>query len=281
MCELLRTFVVMNVQQITNLEHAELRPYRTLRRPLEHFSEGIFVGEGEKVFDRMLERRITIVSALLTPDWLSTKLRALEPAAPDATVFVAEHSVLESIVGFHLHQGIMALGRVPPLPSVASLLDAAQSPPTLLALDGLANAENVGVIVRNAVAFGVSGLIVGETSSSPFLRRAVRNSMGAIFSLPVAHTNDLVDTLQRMKSERSIRIVALETSPNSSPLHTFDLTGDVCLVVGSEGKGIRKDVLSVCEACGEIPMQPGVDSLNVANATAVALYEVQRQRNSR
>jgi tRNA G18 (ribose-2'-O)-methylase SpoU len=268
----------MNIVQITDLEREELRPFRTLRRPREHFAEGIFVGEGERVFDRMLSRGVEVLSVLLTPDWFSAKRPDLERSAPHIPVFVAEHAILESIVGFHLHQGIMALGRRPETPGIEQLLENAPHPRLLLALDGLANAENVGVIVRNAVAFGVSGLIVGETSSSPYLRRAVRNSMGAVFSLPLTHSDDLVRDLRALRTGWQTRVVALETAPGSVPIQTCDLSGDVCLVLGSEGEGISPAVRAVCDTCVEIPMHAGVDSLNVANASAVALYEARRQR---
>jgi tRNA G18 (ribose-2'-O)-methylase SpoU len=255
-----------------------LRPYRTLRRPREHLEQGLFVGEGEKVFDRMLAAGVEVRSALLTPEWLERKRAGLEAHASAAVVFVAPHEVLESVVGFNLHQGIMAVGSVPATTTLEQMIASAPPPRLLLALDGLANAENVGVVVRNAVAFGVSGIIVGETSSSPYLRRAVRNSMGAVFSLPVFHTANIADTLRSLRSSHNVAVFGLELTPASRDIGTTRLTGDVCLVVGSEGDGVRKEVIDACDAPLMIPMHHGVDSLNVANAVAVALYEVDRQR---
>src|SRR5207248_2349206 len=112
--------------------------------------------------------------------------RPLLEARPELiTVYLGEKKLLESMVGFEMFQGVLAVGKIPPAISLAEILNAQSKPLLLAAVDEVANAENLGSLVRNCVAFGVHALIVGETSSSPFLRRAVRNSMGTIFQLPV------------------------------------------------------------------------------------------------
>jgi tRNA G18 (ribose-2'-O)-methylase SpoU len=162
-----------------------------------------------------------------------------------------------------------------------------------VAIDELSNAENLGALVRNCVAFGVHGLIVGETSSSPFLRRAVRNSMGAIFQLPVwevkmantaapsrrddpPHFN-LVKTLHDLRA-RGIRCFAAHPHASGKTLSQADFSSDCCIVFGSEGHGISKSVLEACDEAVAIPMANDVDSLNVGAAAAVFLYEAARQR---
>jgi len=118
---------------------------------------------------------------------------------------------------------------------------------------------------------------VGETSGSPYLRRAVRNSMGAIFDLTVIDCANLVQSLHDLR-RRGIRCLAAHPSARGKTLAQADFTGDVCLIFGNEGFGISPAVLAACDEAVAIPMPPQVDSLNVSAAAAVFLYEASRQR---
>jgi tRNA G18 (ribose-2'-O)-methylase SpoU len=264
----------MKVHEVKSLNFPKLRPYQTLRQSAEHARNGIFVAEGEKVVRRLLESNFEIVSALLTPGWLDQLKSLLEPH--DVDVFVADKKLVESIVGYHLHQGVMAVGKIPRPTTLIDLL-AKTRPYLFVAVDGLTNSENLGVLVRNCAAFGVQGLFVGETSSSPYLRRAVRNSMGAIFQLPVVFCTSLANTIEELQS-REIRVLAAHPHGQEQTLWNADLKNDCCIVFGSEGSGISKEILECCDRRIAIPMQSGVDSLNVASASAVFLFEVVKQR---
>jgi len=263
---------------VESLDYPELAPYRTMRQPVDHLRRGIFVAEGEKVVRRLVDSSLTIESMLLTPEWHERLFRDAPRAGETTfTVFVAAKELLEEIVGFHLHQGIMAVGRVPaapPLPAWAATLGAKG---LLVALDGLVNSENVGVIVRNAAGFGVDAILSGDTSSSPYLRRAVRNSMGAVFSLPVFGTESLPKSLQLLRDEQAFEIIGADPGGGES-LNDARFGGRVCLVLGNEGNGLSEEVLDACTRRIAIPMQNGTDSLNVANASAVFLYELSRAR---
>jgi tRNA G18 (ribose-2'-O)-methylase SpoU len=270
----------MVIHSVTTLDDRLLQPYRTLRRPVEHQREGIFVAEGEKVVRRLLESSLEILSLLLTPEWLENLRPILTSRPEDLQVFVAPKSIVESIVGFHLHQGIMAVARIPQPHLLGEALRQCHAPRLLVAVDGLTNAENLGVLVRNCAAFGVDAFLVGETSSNPYLRRAVRNSMGTIFRLSVVQLADLGATIHELKSVHGIRVIAAHPHTEQRALHDASFGGDCCIVFGSEGEGISESVLAVCDELVAIPMNDGVDSLNVASASAVFLYEVQRQRNN-
>jgi tRNA G18 (ribose-2'-O)-methylase SpoU len=278
----------MEVIHITNLENSELEPYLTLRRPEEHWKRGIFIAEGEKVVIRLLKSSIIINSLLLTPEWYNSLLsdswkeisfseNQFASRLSDAKIYLAEKEIMEKIVGFQLHQGIMALASVPPEPAIEDVLKTMQQDAIIVALDGLVNAENVGVIVRNCAAFGAELIIVGEKSSSPYLRRAVRNSMGALFQIPVIHTDNLQNTLRILSKQHSIRIIAAYLQEKAS-LFNRELPGTICIVFGNEDKGISKNVLEVCDEKIAIPMMKETDSLNVASASAVFLYEARKQR---
>ena len=270
-------YLSMNIVEIDSLDRPELGPYRTLRRPLKHEREGIFVAEGTRVVLRLLKSQLEILSLLLTPEWLRQTQSALLQRPESPTVFVAPKPVLDTIVGFNLHQGIMAVVRIPPPSTLEEVLARSPAPYLLAAVDGLTNAENLGALVRNCSAFGVQAILVGETSSSPYLRRAVRNSMGSVFSLPVVHLENLAGTIRSMKERHGIRTIAAH--PHAAQgLADATLTGSCCLVFGNEGDGVSKEILDAADEAVEIPMANGVDSINVASASAVFLFEAVRQR---
>jgi tRNA G18 (ribose-2'-O)-methylase SpoU len=270
---------MFTVHRIDSLDLPELAPYRTLKRSLEHEAQGIFVAEGDKVVQRLLESRFEVVSVLLPIERLA-EFEALLCARPEPNIpvhVVARKEILEKLVGFDLFQGVLAVGRIPSPSSLASLIATSPSPRLFVAVDGLTNAENIGVLVRNCVAFGVQALVVGETCASPFLRRAVRNSMGAIFQLPVIAAANLVRTLSELR-DHNIRCIAAHPHTDQKLLSQADFSDDCCLVFGSEGKGISTPVLEACSEAVAISMPPTVDSLNVGSAAAVFLYEAGRQR---
>jgi tRNA G18 (ribose-2'-O)-methylase SpoU len=254
-------------------------PYRTLRHASEHEKQRIFVAEGEKVVARLIESDLQILSLLLTPEWLSVYRLQLESKPGELAVFVGEKVLLSSIVGFHLHQGVMAVARIPEAATLDAIVSQSQKPLLFVAIDGMTNSENLGVLIRNCAGFGVHALIVGETSSSPWLRRAVRNSMGAVFNLPILHSPDLAKTILELETRFCVRVVAAHPHAEKQSSEHYQFKNNCCLVFGSEGYGISASVLAACNEAVAIPMNLGVDSLNVSSASAVFLYEVVRQRN--
>jgi tRNA G18 (ribose-2'-O)-methylase SpoU len=272
---------MFRVHYIDNLELPELRPYRTMRQSQEHWEQGIFVAESEKVVRRLLESDFTVVSVLLPEKWLAPFEPLLKARPePDIAVYVArEKHVLEKLVGFSMFQGVLAVGRIPVRLTLEQVLEMSAQPRLLVAVEGVANAENLGALVRNCLAFQAQALIVGESSSSPFLRRSVRNSMGTIFHLPVLETPNLVQTLQELRS-RSIRCIAAHPHAQGRTLPQADFGSDCCVLFGGEGHGITPAALQACDDAVAIPMPPNVDSLNVGAAAAVFLYEARRQRTT-
>jgi tRNA G18 (ribose-2'-O)-methylase SpoU len=269
---------MFHIHEIESLDLPELSPYRTLKRPVEHETKGIFVAEGDKVVHRLLHSAFPVVSVLL-PDKRLAEFEPLLNARPEniPVYLVSNKHVLESLVGFAMFQGVMAVGKIPARVLLPDALDHSTSPRLFVAVDALTNAENLGVLVRNCVAFGTQALFVGETCASPFLRRAVRNSMGTIFQLPVIESANLAETLRDLRA-RGVRCLAAHPRASGRTITQADFTGDCCIVVGSEGHGLSPAVLAACDEAVAIPMAQNVDSLNVGNATAVFLYEVCRQR---
>jgi tRNA G18 (ribose-2'-O)-methylase SpoU len=264
-------------QKIESFDLPELQPYRTMRRQHEHREQGIFVAEGEKVVRRLLESKFSVVSVLLPEKWLGELGPLLQARPEEIQVFVAEKALLETLTGFSMYQGLLAAGKIPVMPTLAEVIARSPQPRLLAAADGLSSAENLGALVRNCAAFGAQSLIVGETCGSPFLRRAVRSSMGTIFQLPIVETASLVLALRGLR-ERGIRCIAAHPHVAGQTLSQVSFAGDCCIVFGSEGHGISPTVLAACPEAAAIPMPETVDSLNVGSAAAVFLYEANRQR---
>jgi tRNA G18 (ribose-2'-O)-methylase SpoU len=271
---------MIEVHHITSFDRPELEPYRTMRLQMEHRDQGIFVAEGAKVVRRLLESRFGVISVLLPEKWLLELQPVLQARQDQIKVFVAEKRLLETLTGFTMYQGLLAVGKIPPQESLEELLLRSVRPYLLAAVDGLSSAENVGTLVRNCAAFNVQALITGETCASPFLRRAVRSSMGTIFELPILESTSLERTLCDLRS-RGIRCVAAHPHTQGRTLMEANFKHDCCVVFGSEGFGISASVLKECDEAVAVPMPPKVDSLNVGSAAAVFLYEVNRQRGFR
>ncbi|HLY73006.1 MAG TPA: RNA methyltransferase [Planctomycetota bacterium] len=220
--------------------------------------EGMFIGDGDKVVRRMLERT-KVERILCTEEWIHRL-----PIPPGIEVRIAPKSELFAIVGFRLHQGLMALGVTPPERPLAGTFH--------VALDGLANAENVGAILRTCAAFGVDGVILGPGTASPWLRRAVRVSLGAPLVVPVHTSADLAATVSTLNA------YAAHIHGKKQDYRSIDAAQPVCLVLGSEPLGVTDEVLQACKGVLYIPMAEGWDCLNVAASAAVLISEVRRQR---
>ena len=268
---------MVRIRKIDSLDLPELQPYRTMRRQMEHRERGIFVAEGEKVVRRLLESRFEVVSVLLPEKWLTELKPLLEGRSELIEAFVAEKQLLETLTGFSMYQGLLAVGKVPARISLEELIAKSSQPRLFAAVDALSSAENLGALVRNCAAFGAHGLIVGETSSSPFLRRAVRSSMGTIFELPIVEATRLVQVIVDLR-KAGVRCIAAHPHAEGRTLPQGNFSDDCCIVFGSEGMGISQEVLALCDDAVAIPMAVKVDSLNVGSAAAVFLYEANRQR---
>ena len=268
---------MFRVEPIKSLDLPELEPYRTMRRSETHRAQQIFVAEGEKVVRRLLESTLPVVSVLLPPKWVDEYRPLLEGRPEMITAYTTDKDLLEQLVGFSMYQGVLAIGRIPKLPTVQELIASSPRPRLFVAIDALTNAENLGGLVRNCAGFGVQALLVSQTSSSPWLRRAVRGSMGTVFKIPTVEDLDLPKAIRELRTQ-GIRCIAAHPHTAGATLSRTNLADDCCIVFGSEGFGIAPAVLDACDQSVAVPMALEVDSLNVTSAVAVFLYEANRQR---
>lgn len=245
----------------------DLQVFRTLKSGPEAVPPGCFIGDGIKVVRRMLASPVRLRRLLLSPEWHERLRESIEARTdPGLRVMTAGPAVLDTIVGFRLHQGLMALGEIPPPPEAPGDL--------VVALDGINRAENVGAIVRSCAAFGVTALWVGPQTCSPWARRSVRVSLGAVLQVPIRPVADLAGEIRALGRPAWVGDIRGERES----IERVNLTGPICLVIGGEANGPSPEILGVARRLW-IPMAGGWDCLNAAAAAAVMLYEAGRQRD--
>ena len=266
-------YAALNIITIQDPDDRRLASYSSLKgKMLER--DGIFIAEGEKVVQSMVESGCRIASCLTASgaiDRYKSLLAAM--AKKGVTSYIAADEIIEKIIGFRFHKGIMAVGYCPKKLALSSMLKKFKRPLFLAALDAVNDPQNVGLIARNAAAFGIQALVVDHATYDPYYRKAVRVSMGTIFRLPVCYEDDLASSLIMLQKKHDTRIIAATTGRGAVDIANADLSGNICFVFGNEDKGISRKVLGIADVKVRIPIAETVDSLNVASASAICLYE--------
>lgn len=270
---------MLHVHYLDDLDLPELEPYRTLRRRKDMDRLNLLVAEGEKCVRRLLDSRFDyeLVSILCTAEWLMELRPELEVRPEDIQIYVTDEESIGKISGYAVYQAIKVTARIVKEHVLEEIIEETTSPRLLVACDGLTNAENMGAIIRNTAAFGGNAVLVGEETSSPYLTRTIRASMGTVFEVPCVYSDRLANTLKNLKVQ-GMRIIGAHAHTDQKTIANVGLDQDVVIVFGSEGFGISKDVERVCDDLVMIPMAGTVDSLNVGSSVSVFLYEAARQR---
>ncbi|MBC2887783.1 TrmH family RNA methyltransferase [Gordonibacter massiliensis (ex Traore et al. 2017)] len=262
-----------------------------LRSRLEP-EKGLFIAESGNVIERALEAGMQPLSLLMEEKWLDALRPLIERAAaanPDAPVFVAPRAELAKLTGFELTRGALAAFRRPALPSVADVVRDARR---IAVLENVTNHTNVGAIFRSAAALGMDAVLVTPSCYDPLYRRAVRVSMGTVFQIPwtrIGEDGECTDPRKATSGawaaagipllrELGFATAAFALSDDSVSLDDPRLAAEerLALVFGTEGDGLSPVTISGCDYTVRIPMQHGVDSLNVAAASAVAFWALRR-----
>ena len=239
------------------------------------------MAESEMVVRRLLAQPDRIHSVLVSPAKMETLADGLTQLAPSIPIYVASLELLSAIAGFHVHRGVLATGFRPDpatltVDAALGHLKARKSLQLLLA-EGLTNVDNMGMLFRNAAAFGIDGVILDRSSCDPLYRKAIRVSVGHVLATPWAVVDDLAKTVAELRTQWGMTILAAETGRDAVPIWDAVVTDRIGIVVGAEATGLRDATAAACTAICEIPMAPGVPSLNVGTATAVMLYEILRR----
>jgi tRNA G18 (ribose-2'-O)-methylase SpoU len=267
------------VLSIDDPEDARLADYRGIPDPELARTRGVFVAEGRLVVGRLLTSRFAARSVMVTPAALDGLAADLE-SRPCLPVFVVPQRVMNTVAGFNIHRGCLAIGE---RPAPATWQDVARrggrSPgepaPVLVALERVGNADNVGATFRAAAAFGAGGVLLDPACADPLYRKAIRTSMGAALRVPFATEVPWADALAGLRRD-GWAVVGLTPDASAAPARevlTRTSGTPVVLVLGHEGDGISTATAGACTHLARIPMHADIDSLNVAMAAGIALYE--------
>lgn len=249
-----------------------------LRSRLEP-EKGIFIAESSKVIERALDGGMQPLSFLMDQKWIEPLRPLVERASAeqgtDLPVYVLPHDELKKLTGFELTRGALAAFRRPPLPAVEDVLAGAQR---VAVLEDITNFTNVGAIFRSAAALGIDAVLLTPSCHDPLYRRAARVSMGTVFQVPWARIGGVRDWAVEgvpLLRELGFKTAALALSDDSIPIDDGRLASceKLALVLGTEGDGLAASTIAHCDWTARIPMDHGVDSLNVAAASAVAFWE--------
>jgi tRNA G18 (ribose-2'-O)-methylase SpoU len=268
----------MKLESIDCADDPRVADYRNVRDD-ERGTADVFVAESRMPVLRLLAApRFRTRSILLTPSALAGMRAELEHAARGVPLFVAEQRLLNQIVGYNLHRGCAAAAERPRASSGAALI-AAAGPRTRLVvvLVGVANPENVGAVFRNALAFDAGAVLLCAGCSDPLYRKSIRSSMAATLRVPFTEV-DRFEEAARALRDAGFRIAALCTGADAAPLASSEPSAEerIALVLGSEAEGLSAQVRAAADLRLRIPMAEGVDSLNVATASGIALCHFAR-----
>lgn len=247
----------------------DIDAYRLVADPAALERAGLFVAEGRLVVERLLlDRAYRIHSVAVMPP-AAKALAPLFARRPDVPVHVCDLQQLQSITGFAFHRGCVALAW---RPAATASLDGFVGARRLLAIEGVANPDNVGGLFRTAFALGVDGVLLDSTAGDPLYRKAIRTSMGATLRLPFIRLAAWADDLRILRS-RGFRVLALTPDADAVPLDDVAVTTDdrIIVAVGSEGYGLTTGALTHSDLLVRIPVDPRADSLNVVVAAGIGL----------
>lgn len=271
----------MNLIRIENLDHPGLEDYARLTdvvlRRISEPAGGLYIAESSKVITRALNAGHAPRSVLLQEQWLAELAPVLEPYA-DLDVFVAPATLLETLTGFNLHRGALASMHRPPLASVSEIIADARR---VVILEDIMDHTNVGAIFRAVAGIGADAVLISPRCADPLYRRSVRVSMGTVLQVPWTRLPEWAEAGPLLKTA-GFHIMALALSDTAVTLDDFAAAPPerLAIVLGAEGDGLSRAALSVADTIVTIPMKHGVDSLNVAAASAVALYQLRQPTRS-
>lgn len=240
---------------------------RSVREP----AEGLFIGESSKIIRRAHAAGLSPRSFLTSPKWLFDLADIISES--DVPIFIGTDAAVETLTGFHLHRGALAAMARPALAPVASLVEDARR---IVIIEDIVDHTNVGAIFRSAAAFGADAVLVTPRCADPLYRRSIRVSMGTVFQVPWTRIETWPGGIAELQ-EVGFHVAALALDDDSVSLREFAATAPerTAVVFGTEGDGLMRSTIAACDSTVMIPMSGGVDSLNVAAASAVTCFALQ------
>ncbi len=268
------------ITQITDFLAPELDVYARLTEVQllnrEFPEKGLFIAESPKVIERALDAGYEPVSCLMEKRHIEGEGRQILERINDVPVFCAEFDVLTQLTGFKLTRGMLCAMKRKPLPDARKICE---NKSRIVILDKVMNPTNVGAIIRSAAALGMDAVLLTPGCSDPLYRRAARVSMGTVFQIEWTFLAE--DNLDEIKA-LGFKSVAMALKDNSLSIDAPELMSEkkLAVVMGTEGDGLSEQTIAGCDFTVKIPMYHGVDSLNVAAASAVAFYQLGKKQHT-
>ncbi len=273
-----------HIIELTDLDREELKVYTSLNEAqLLHYNEpnpGIFIAESPKVIERAIHSGCEPVSFLMEKSHIETQAKEILKKWPEVPVYTGELSLLSQITGYPLTRGMLCAMNRPNLPTVEELCRDAKR---IAVLENVVNPTNVGAIFRSAAALGMDAVLLIRGCADPFYRRAARVSMGTVFQVPWTYIGDKKQTWPKdgmdQLQQLGFKTAAMALKEESVNIDDANLLAEekLAVILGTEGDGLAQDTIADCDYTVMIPMMHGVDSLNVAAASAVAFWELGRK----
>lgn len=270
-----------NIIEITNLTAPELDIYARLSEAqLLHYYEpegGLFIAESPKVVERALDADYLPVSLLVERKHITKEAKDIVARCNDIPIYTADFDVLTKLTGFALTRGVLCAMHRRSLPEVKEICRDARR---IAVLENIMNPTNVGAIFRSAAALGMDALLLTGAGSDPLYRRAIRVSMGTVFQIPWTYlpsdSSRKIPAGMDLLKELGFKTVAMALTDNSISIDDPLLRKEekLAIVLGTEGDGLAAHTIADCDYRVRIPMSHGVDSLNVAAASAVAFWQL-------
>jgi tRNA G18 (ribose-2'-O)-methylase SpoU len=267
------------IQEINDLGLPELFPYSCTNEVqlLRYFEpdEGIFIAESPKVIRRALADGYEPLSMLCEKKYITGQAEDIISACGDITVYTAPSEVLSQLTGFKLTQGALCAMKRRKLPSPEEILKSARR---IAVLEDIMNQTNVGAIFRSAAALGIDAVVLTPSCSDPLYRRSIRVSMGTVFQIPWTFLDCGSPDYVKKLGDMGFTTAAMALRDDTLPIGDESLkkAEKLAVILGTEGDGLAAKTIADCDYTVKIPMSHGVDSLNVAAASAVAFYQLSR-----
>jgi tRNA G18 (ribose-2'-O)-methylase SpoU len=265
--------------RLENLDTDEIRDYRDLTdvvlRRLSEPAGGLYIAESTKVIERALRAGHRPRSVLTIEKWLPEIEQLFADQDEDFPVYIGTAELLETLTGFNLHRGALASMHRPELKSVEEVVEGSTR---IIVLEDIVDHTNVGAIFRSVAGLGADAVLITPRCADPLYRRSVRVSMGTVLQIPWTRLPDWPEG-RDILTGLGFSLAALALAPDAVTLEEYAANPPdrVALVVGTEGDGLSRAALAAADTVVTIPMMHGVDSLNVASASAVALYALRRR----
>lgn len=263
--------------EICRLDEAELDVYARLTqaqlRADPRFENGLFIAESVKVIEHALDAGLLPVSMLMARRHISGKARALIERCGDVPVYTADDALLEKLTGYALTRGVLCAMR---RPAPAAFENICQNARRVAVLEGVGDPTNLGAIFRSAAALGMDAVLLSPGCGDPLGRRAVRVSMGTVFQIPWARLDQWPQSRLDQLKAMGFTTLAMALTERAVSIEDPHLTqlSRLAVVLGAEGDGLAPDTIAQCDFAVRIPMSHGVDSLNVASASALAFWQL-------